>query len=77
MSNYKIIGADLKEYGPVSAEQIRQWITEGRVNSETKLQAEGERRVEAVGGSAGVRCGLAGHRPVHLSEMRRGVRGWL
>jgi hypothetical protein len=29
------------EYGPVSAEQIRQWITEGRVDSETKLQAEG------------------------------------
>ena len=29
------------EYGPVSAEQIRQWITERRVDSETKLQAEG------------------------------------
>jgi predicted Zn-ribbon and HTH transcriptional regulator len=39
--NYKIIGTDLKEYGPVSAEQIRQWITERRVDSETKLQAEG------------------------------------
>jgi hypothetical protein len=41
MPNYKIIGADLIEYGPVGAEQIREWITEGRVNSETKLQAEG------------------------------------
>ena len=41
MPNYKIIGADLIEYGPVSAEQIRQWIAEGRVNSETKLQPEG------------------------------------
>jgi predicted nucleic-acid-binding Zn-ribbon protein len=41
MPNYKIIGADLMEYGPVSAEQIRQWIAEGRVNAETKLQAEG------------------------------------
>ena len=41
MPNYKIIGADLMEYGPVSAEQVRQWIAEGRVNSETKLQAEG------------------------------------
>lgn len=29
------------EYGPVSAEQIRQWIAERRVDSETKLQAEG------------------------------------
>jgi hypothetical protein len=36
---YKIIGADLKEYGPVSAEQLRQWITEGRVNGQTKVQA--------------------------------------
>jgi hypothetical protein len=41
MPSYRIIGADLKEYGPVSAEQIRQWITEGRVDSQTKLQAEG------------------------------------
>ena len=41
MPSYRIIGTDLKEYGPVSAEQIRQWIVEGRVNSRTKLQAEG------------------------------------
>jgi len=41
MANYKLIGADLMEYGPVSAAQIRQWIAEGRVNSQTKLQAEG------------------------------------
>jgi predicted RNA-binding Zn-ribbon protein involved in translation (DUF1610 family) len=39
--SYKIIGTDLKEYGPASAEQIRQWIAEGRVDSQTKLQAEG------------------------------------
>jgi hypothetical protein len=36
---YKIIGADQKEYGPVSAEQLRQWIAEGRVNGQTKVQA--------------------------------------
>jgi hypothetical protein len=41
MPNFKIIGTDLKEYGPVSVEQIRQWIAEGRVDSQTKLQAEG------------------------------------
>jgi prepilin-type processing-associated H-X9-DG protein len=38
---YKIIGADQKEYGPVSAEQINQWIAQGRVNAQTKVQAEG------------------------------------
>jgi uncharacterized membrane protein len=38
---YKIIGADQKEYGPISAEQIRQWIAEGRVNGQTSACAEG------------------------------------
>ena len=38
---YKIIGADQKEYGPVSADQIRQWIREGRANATTVCQAEG------------------------------------
>lgn len=39
---YKIIGADQKEYGPVSADQLRQWIAEGRVNAHTSVQAVGE-----------------------------------
>jgi MFS family permease len=38
---YRIIGADEKEYGPVSAAQLRQWITEGRANSQTRVQVEG------------------------------------
>ena len=38
---YKIIGADLKEYGPIAAEQLRQWIAEGRVNGQTKVLPEG------------------------------------
>lgn len=37
---YKIIGADQREYGPVSADQIRQWIREGRANATTLCQAE-------------------------------------
>lgn len=38
---YKIIGADQQEYGPISADQIRQWVAEGRANSQTKVCAEG------------------------------------
>jgi hypothetical protein len=38
---YKIIGADGKEYGPISAEQLRQWIAEGRANAQTKVLSEG------------------------------------
>jgi len=35
---YKILGTDQKEYGPVSADQLRQWIREGRANSQTLVQ---------------------------------------
>ncbi len=38
---YRIIGADGREYGPVTSEQLRQWIHEGRANAQTRLQAEG------------------------------------
>jgi GYF domain 2 len=38
---YKILGADQREYGPVSADDIRQWIAEGRANGATQAQAEG------------------------------------
>ncbi len=39
---YKIIGADKKEYGPVSGEQLREWIQQGRVSAHTLAQAEGQ-----------------------------------
>jgi hypothetical protein len=39
---YKIIGADKKEYGPVSAEQLCEWIQQGRVSAQTLVQAEGQ-----------------------------------
>ena len=29
---YKVKGADQKDYGPISAEQVRQWIAENRLN---------------------------------------------
>jgi len=35
MSNYKIIGGDQKQYGPVTAEELRQWIAEGRLSGES------------------------------------------
>jgi hypothetical protein len=38
---FKIIGADQKEYGPISVEQIRQWIRDGRLNAQTPAQREG------------------------------------
>jgi hypothetical protein len=38
---FKIIGADQKEYGPVSADELRQWIAEGRANGQSLVQADG------------------------------------
>ena len=38
---YHIIGADQKEYGPVSVEEVRAWISEGRANGQTLVRFEG------------------------------------
>ena len=38
---YKIIGVDRLEYGPVDADQINQWIREGRANEQTLVQEAG------------------------------------
>ena len=38
---YRIIGGDQKEYGPISAEVLRQWAAEGRVSGQTSVWSEG------------------------------------
>jgi hypothetical protein len=38
---YKIVGADGKEYGPIPFETVRQWVSEGRANAQTRVQAAG------------------------------------
>src|SRR5438034_6666642 len=40
-SMYRIIGADGREYGPISLDQLRQWVAEGRANAQTKVLVEG------------------------------------
>ena len=37
---YYIIGADQKEYGPVSAEELRRWIAAGRANGQTRTRTD-------------------------------------
>ena len=46
---YRIIGGDGQSYGPISAEQLRQWIAEGRANAQTRVQAEGQAGWVALG----------------------------
>jgi hypothetical protein len=38
---YKIIGNDGKAYGPVTAEKIREWISQGRVDDRTSVIRDG------------------------------------
>ncbi len=38
---YQIIGADGREYGPVSRDTVLQWIAEGRANANSRVRAEG------------------------------------
>ncbi len=46
---YYIQGADQKEYGPVSADQLRQWITENRLNRFSPARADGESLWKTLG----------------------------
>jgi hypothetical protein len=41
MGTYIIIGNDGKEYGPIPADDVRQWIADGRINAQTKAQVAG------------------------------------
>jgi hypothetical protein len=46
---YEIIGEDGKEYGPATAEQIRQWAAEGRVEKRTPIFVDGAKDWNFVG----------------------------
>jgi TM2 domain-containing membrane protein YozV len=45
---YRIIGTDGQHYGPVSIDQLRRWLGEGRVNAQTLVQAEGSQEWKAL-----------------------------
>lgn len=46
---FKILGHDQKEYGPVTADVLRQWIAERRANAQTMVQADGTGRFRPLG----------------------------
>lgn len=46
---YKIIGADGRQYGPISADQLRRWIAENRANAQTQVLAEGATEWKPLG----------------------------
>jgi hypothetical protein len=44
-----MIGADGREYGPFTGDQLRQWIAEGRANAKTQVLPEGAPEWKTVG----------------------------
>ena len=42
MANYTIIGGDKKEYGPVTTDEMRQWIAEGRLDGNTLARSDSD-----------------------------------
>ena len=46
---YKIIGADGKEYGPITAKQLHQWIAQGRANAATRVRLEAATEWQTLG----------------------------
>jgi hypothetical protein len=39
---YTIIGGDGKEYGPVTGDDVQQWIAEGRLNAQSRAKSESD-----------------------------------
>ena len=48
MANYFIIGGDGKEYGPVTDTDVHLWISEGRLNAESRAKAESDAEFRAL-----------------------------
>ena len=75
---FNIIGADGKQYGPVTADQVRQWVREGRANGSTQLQAVGSTEWKAAAAvsdfadifnSAGAPPQISSHPPTMSSHI--------
>jgi hypothetical protein len=35
---YRIVGSDGNEYGPISLEQLKRWVAEGRINAQSRVK---------------------------------------
>jgi hypothetical protein len=42
MANYTIIGGDGKQYGPITGDDLRKWISEGRLNAQSLAKADSD-----------------------------------
>jgi hypothetical protein len=49
MASYYIIGGDTKEYGPITADDLRLWIAEGRLSAQSLAKGEGDTAWRTLG----------------------------
>jgi GYF domain 2 len=42
MATYTIIGGDGKQYGPITTDELRKWVSEGRLNAQSLAKAESD-----------------------------------
>ena len=63
---FKIIGGDGRQYGPIPADQLIQWIGEGRANGQTLVQPDGALDWKPLAGfpEFAARLGASGVPPV-------------
>ena len=69
---YTIVGADGREYGPATADQVRRWIAEGRANAQTRVRVEGS----AIGVAEIMQLGESAICP-KPEQCARAIRAWL
>ena len=61
---FSIMGGDGKEYGPVSVDQVKRWLAEGRANLDTQVRRVGEEQWHRLGD-----CGeISGNVPPVLEQ---------
>jgi hypothetical protein len=60
---YRLIGHDGREYGPVSAETLLQWIRENRAGPQTPVRPEGETQWRVLGHLPEFAAALPGNQP--------------
>jgi hypothetical protein len=72
---YKIIGADGKEYGPITTEQLRQWIAQGRAGMQTQVLPEGATEWTTLGQLPEFAAAAPGMAPTVLTPPTPGTAG--
>jgi uncharacterized membrane protein len=74
--SYTIIGGDKKEYGPISADDVRQWIAEGRLNAQSLAKGDTDTAWRTVASFPEFAEVLAGSTPPTIGALRPATPGF-